>query len=195
MSDRRENKIDIMHSVKIGAILCLICAVIAFVLSFVSNVTAARIAENEEGERKKAIISLFDSPDISYSHFAVGEGASSDSVFAVYNSQVYDSAPAENAERLGYCMAVSPSGFGGDINLMVGLDTEGNVIGVRVVSHSETPGLGSRIENESFLSQFISGAENAACDIISGSTISSRAVEEGVRMAKADMELIMTGGN
>ncbi|HTN34566.1 MAG TPA: electron transport complex subunit RsxG [Marinobacter sp.] len=41
---------------------------------------------------------------------------------------------------------VAPDGYSGDIRLLVGLNTEGDVLGVRVTSHRETPGLGDRIE-------------------------------------------------
>jgi electron transport complex protein RnfG len=42
--------------------------------------------------------------------------------------------------------AVAPDGYSGDIHLLVGLDLNGTVLGVRVTSHRETPGLGDRIE-------------------------------------------------
>jgi|32_taG_2_1085360.scaffolds.fasta_scaffold00055_85 Na+-translocating ferredoxin:NAD+ oxidoreductase subunit G len=44
--------------------------------------------------------------------------------------------------------AVAPDGYSGDIRLLVGIDTEGQVLGVRVTSHRETPGLGDRIETQ-----------------------------------------------
>ena len=42
--------------------------------------------------------------------------------------------------------AVAPDGYSGDIHLLVGVDLDGTVLGVRVTSHRETPGLGDRIE-------------------------------------------------
>lgn len=47
----------------------------------------------------------------------------------------------------GFIMpVVAPDGYSGKIRLLVGLDTQGSVLGVRVTSHKETPGLGDRIE-------------------------------------------------
>ena len=84
----------------------------------------------------------------------------------------------------GYAASVSPSGFGGAIDLMVGVSSSGEVVGVRVISMSETPGLGSKVGADSFLSRFTgkSGALTAGEDIevISGASISSRAVISGV---------------
>ncbi len=42
----------------------------------------------------------------------------------------------------------APDGYNGDIRLLAGIDVDGTVIGVRVVSHKETPGLGDPIEIE-----------------------------------------------
>ena len=43
---------------------------------------------------------------------------------------------------------VAPDGYGGDIKLLVAINHDGTLAGVRVVSHHETPGLGDRIEAE-----------------------------------------------
>lgn len=43
---------------------------------------------------------------------------------------------------------VAPDGYSGDIHLLVGLDMRGVILGVRVTSHRETPGLGDRIETK-----------------------------------------------
>ncbi|WP_255211222.1 FMN-binding protein, partial [Methylogaea oryzae] len=41
---------------------------------------------------------------------------------------------------------VAPDGYSGNIALILGVDTEGRVLGVRVIAHAETPGLGDKIE-------------------------------------------------
>ncbi len=57
---------------------------------------------------------------------------------------------ARNGDRtVGMILpAVAPDGYSGDIRLLVGIDTDGRVLGVRVTSHRETPGLGDRIETK-----------------------------------------------
>ena len=42
--------------------------------------------------------------------------------------------------------AIAPDGYSGNIKLLVGIDLEGTVLGVRVIGHKETPGLGDRID-------------------------------------------------
>lgn len=187
MAKSAENRIEPKEILRIGGVLCIICAVIALILSFVNKVTLEKIAQNEEMEKRSAMVALFASDSIEYSAM---EGAP-ETVDEIYKV-------SEGKNSLGYCISVSPAGFGGDLNMMVGIDSAGAVLGVRVVSHSETPGLGNRVENDSFLSQFVgkSGLIDSSkdIDIISGSTVSSKAVTEGVNAATAALAEILTGG-
>ena len=41
---------------------------------------------------------------------------------------------------------IAPDGYSGAINMIMGVDRDGNILGVRVLSHKETPGLGDKIE-------------------------------------------------
>jgi electron transport complex protein RnfG len=41
---------------------------------------------------------------------------------------------------------IAPDGYSGAINMIMGIDRDGNILGVRVLSHKETPGLGDKIE-------------------------------------------------
>ncbi len=62
--------------------------------------------------------------------------------------EVY-TATAASGEVVGYAInTATMSGFSGLFRLMVGLDTDGTVINVNVLSHSETPGLGSKMADE-----------------------------------------------
>ncbi|MBV6644891.1 MAG: RnfABCDGE type electron transport complex subunit G [Cyclobacteriaceae bacterium] len=89
--------------------------------------------------------------------------------------------------------SVSSKGYSGDIQLMVGVDSLGIVEGIEVLAHRETPGLGSKIKDKSFIKQFIGKSlgsfdfrvkqDGGDVDAISGATISSRAFGEAVREA------------
>ena len=87
------------------------------------------------------------------------------------------------------------SGFGGELGVMVGfrLDT-GDLVGIGVTTHSETPGVGTRVTEESFTLQFRgkSGAGNfkikkdgGEIDAVSGATLSSRAAADAIAQANA----------
>ncbi len=104
-----------------------------------------------------------------------------------------------NGNTIGYVFsATSPSGYGGDVKIAVGVSTITNKItGFTVLSHSETAGLGAKATNEDFKSQFVeksadgisytkAGATNdTEIDAISGATITSNAVCEAVNSALA----------
>ena len=100
-------------------------------------------------------------------------------------SKVYQAGDA------GYVVQVAPSGFGGVLDVMVGVNTDGTCSGVSIISHSETSGLGANATKEDFRSQF-EGKSNVAVtkdggDIapLPGATITSRAVCDGVNAAIA----------
>ena len=46
----------------------------------------------------------------------------------------------------GFAFSISKEGYSGPINMIMGIDGQGQIIGVRVISHTETPGLGDKIE-------------------------------------------------
>lgn len=99
-------------------------------------------------------------------------------------------------QRVARVFEVQAAGYGGPIVLLVGIDTAGTVTGVRVLSHTETPGLGTNIERER--SDWITGfdgralgandgsvwalkRDGGAFDAFTGATITPRAVVEAVR--------------
>lgn len=95
------------------------------------------------------------------------------------------------AKRQGQTFAVAlegrGKGFGGMIGVMVGIGKEGKLLDIGITSHSETPGVGTMVEEPSFTDQFrdlsITGA--IAVDGISGATYSSKGVMSAVEEAIA----------
>lgn len=186
MSDEKI-KIEPKEVLRIGGILMAICASVALILSFVNMVTIKTIAKNDEAEKRDAIVALFGSESIEYTAL---DGIS-DSVNAIYKVNDGDTS-------LGYCVNVSSSGFGGNIDMMIALDGTPSVLGVKIVSLSETPGLGTRVADSSFLDRLIGKGNGIKVgkdiDAISGSTISSRAVVYGVNKATAALSEYLNGG-
>lgn len=93
-----------------------------------------------------------------------------------------------DGEIVGYTYLVSPYGYKGDIVMTLGVNLDGSINALAVNSQSETAGLGSLVAGDAFLSQFPGLAANPETiagdiDAISGATISSKAVMEGVRQA------------
>ena len=81
--------------------------------------------------------------------------------------------------------------------MIVGISVDGLMTGVKVVSHSETPGVGERIiSNGSILSQFVNASENsiASVETITGATVTSKAIIEGVSKAFEAVSQLLTDG-
>ena len=95
----------------------------------------------------------------------------------------------------GYVITVTDGeGYGGDIQITVGITADGTVSGVSFLSISETAGLGMKATESSFYEQYVGvqtekfyvskdGGEGEPIDAISGATITSRAVTSAVNAA------------
>lgn len=83
----------------------------------------------------------------------------------------------------GAAIKVESQGFQNPIEMMVGVDSEGKIAKVKIIALSDTPGIGTRVKDESFLSRFVGAEGPSKVDGISGATFSSRAVIGGVSKA------------
>ena len=178
----KQNESIVMYVLRLAGTLLLITAVVAAALAGVNAVTAPVIAELNAAATQEAISAVlpggFDSEIADYA----------DATGLV--SKVY-------ASDAGYAVEVTPGGFDNTITMMVGVDLEGKVLGISVVSHTETAGLGavaaaSTSAGEAFRGQFVgqSGSvsvtkDGGTLDAITGATITSRAVCAGVNAALA----------
>ncbi len=160
---------------KLAGTLLLISAVVAGLLGLVNAVTADKIAEITAATTAASMQEVLAAD--SYTELTY---TGSDSLVAT----IYD------ADGQGYVVEVTPSGFGGTIDMVVGVDNDGVVTGVSIISMSETSGLGANASKESFRSQFIGKSGELAVskdggeiDALTGATITSRAVTKGVNSA------------
>ncbi|MDR0595942.1 MAG: RnfABCDGE type electron transport complex subunit G [Clostridiales Family XIII bacterium] len=95
----------------------------------------------------------------------------------------------------GYVVTVNEKGFGGTVEVMVGIGTDGAVTAVKVLNHSETPGLGTKAMTEEYLAQYggasdiktdklnTDRADATEIDTITGATITSNTVYRAVDAA------------
>ena len=168
--------------VRLVAVLTVICAAVALLLATVNHFTEAKIAGNNAAAMLSSVRDIFDDSVEARLVEAPAESEIS-SLYLV----------TKNGNVCGYAASVSPTGFGGAVNLMVGVDSAGEIAGVRVVSHSETPGLGSKVGGDDFLSRFAGKSGEVKVDVISGASISSNAVMSGVNSvtsASVDLEAL-----
>lgn len=170
---------------KLGSILFVICAIAALALGITNNITQPVIEERNiqaNNESRKEVLSEAD-------EFKLIESLNNDIVEEVYEG-------LKGEEVVGYTIKTLPKGYGGSVEVMVGITSEGKVNGIKIGNHSETPGLGSKAAESPFKDQFngkdaknslnvVKGSSSAESDIvaISGATITSNAVTAGVNAA------------
>ena len=154
--------------------LFLITTIVAGLLGLVNYVTADTIAEQIAQKAENAMRQVLEAD--SYEPLDVPEESA---VTAAYR-----------AGDRGYVVRVAPNGFGGAIDMMVGVDVSGAVTGVAIVSQSETASLGANCTREDFRAQFTGktgtlsvSKDGGEIEALTGATVTSRAVTEGVTTA------------
>ena len=184
---------DPKYIAKLAVTLLVTCVVVAGLLGFVNKLTLPNITAANEKKTAEAIQKVL--PELEGSPVAMeltedmtaaasGAGAT---VTEAYEAQA-------GGSTIGYALKIVASGSQGNIEMMVGVDTEGAVTGVSIVKNSETSGIGSKVMNNEngVLDQFIgkSAADGTLTvgknvDAISGATVSSKGVTTGVNAALA----------
>ena len=168
------SKSTIAYVLRLTLTLFLITTVVAGLLGLVNYMTADTIAEQIAQKAENAMRQVLDADD--YEPLDVSEGSA---VTAAYR-----------AGDKGYVVRVAPNGFGGAIDMMVGVDLNGAVTGVAIVSQSETASLGANCTREDFRAQFTGktgtlsvSKDGGEIEALTGATVTSRAVTEGVNTA------------
>ena len=176
-AEKKKNEGGTGHLVKIVVVLTAICVCVALLLAFVNNITKDVIAETAAKKQSDAILSMFggfgsDAKEVR--EYTTDDGTT---VYAVIDDGVL----------IGYAVPSSGTGFGGERKTTVGFSLAGKVIGVKIISMSETPGVGSKTQNEDFLARYVGKSETLTVgenfDGIANATISSKGVTEAVNKA------------
>ncbi|WIV10576.1 RnfABCDGE type electron transport complex subunit G [Proteiniborus sp. MB09-C3] len=178
--------------VKLGLILFLITAIAAALLAFANDATSELIAQVQEQESNKARQEVLPSAE----NFVPLDENEFNKIIAE-NNRIKEIYIGKNSadELVGYTVKTTASGYGGNIEIITGISEDGKVTGMKVVSHSETPGLGANSTKPEFQDQFVgksvssnisvvkSAPNDSDIQAISGATITSKAVSSGVNMA------------
>ena len=172
---------NVMYILRLSLILFLIAGIVALALAGVNSITKPIIDKLNAEKTQQAIAAVLPGGyDEEITDYADATGL----VSKVYKGEG------------GYALEVKPAGFDNTITMMVGVDNEGKILGIAVVSHAETAGLGDvaaskNSAGQAFRGQFVgqSGSVGTAkrgtgtLDAITGATITSEAVCTGVNAA------------
>lgn len=173
--------------------LLIICLVATALLAGTNVITSGKIAANAvETENVSRMIVL-------------PEGKSYGEVTTLDSGITYCEGTDDSGNLVGYVFTAGAKGYGGTISVMVGLDTEGTITGIEILSHGETPGLGANATSDSFKSRFVGKSGILTVDktsndgqniqAITAATITSKAVTGAVNsVTEAFEELNFRGG-
>ncbi len=161
--------------------LFVICLVATFLLGMTNSVTAPIIEKLAVETEIKSRQTVF-ADAASFGEAKISQDGTS--VVAALD---------EAGNVVGHVVVNTAKGYGGDISVMTGVDINGKVTGINILSHAETAGLGAKAAEQSFRDRFIglvSGitvskdkAGENSIDAITGATITSRAVVNAVNAA------------
>jgi len=181
-----EQKKGFKYFIRIGGALFLIAAVMAFALAIVNELTADKIADNTQKETNITISEIF-GEGIEFSELSLDLTAPVKTVYEVKEGDL----------TKGWAVLCSPVGFKAEIEMIVGVNPDGSCLSVKVISLSETPGLGAKVAEDEFLSQYNgkTGDLKIKADIaeVASATISSSAVNDAVNAALATVAEIIGG--
>ena len=183
-------------------VLTLVAVVMGGILAFVNHLTEGPIAEQKAKALADGIKTVMVCNDL-----VVAEPVEvkqdidgKENTFIIYN--VTDA----QGKDLGAAVQSVTMGFGGDLKVLVGFDTEGNILGYTLLEHAETPGLGAKADQwfqkgqkgdiigKSPAEPLTVSKDGGQVDAITASTITSRAFLKAVNNAYNAYKVTPTDG-
>jgi len=182
------------------AISCGVAAILLAIIQFYTTpIIARRIAEDQDALLFQVLAGQ-----------SFANRVFDDEREVEFEGRVYQIFQAKNAqdEVLYYVIRGEQEGYSGVIRFLIGVDTLGAIQGVRVLSHTETPGLGDKIEIEK--SQWVLGfnarsldntpkwavkKDGGDFDQFTGATITPRSMVKGVHNALLALNTLLKSGN
>jgi electron transport complex protein RnfG len=168
--------------------IVIACVVASLGLGATYSLTEERIAEQERLAEEAALREVLPEAD----SFEKVEDADLIDEATEVTEEVFISlyeAFDEQGSLIGWGVRVAPRGYGGPIQMAVGLERDGKVTGASIITMNETPGLGTKISDEGFLAQFVGwlsaeiDASAKQMDAVIGATKSSNGVRRGITAA------------
>lgn len=191
-------------------ILTAFTLVLGFVLGLVYEITKEPIAAADAATAQAAYSKVFADAE----SFEAYEGFDKEAAASLmeeqgFNDEITDVQTAKDGggNSLGYVITVTAKdGSQANITFSVGIQMDGTVNGYSITSIAETPGLGDKAKNEEFSGQFQgkqadsftvvkqAPASDSEIESISGATITSRAMTNGVNACMAYFKSALEGG-
>jgi len=172
------------YYLQLGFVLLLITALASGILAYINGLTAPIIEENQRLTKENARKEVM--PD-----------AASFENIGIYNEEGVFAAKNENGEIVGFTFLASLYGYSSDVKSMVGVNKDMIVNKIKVISQTETPGLGANCEKPEFQAQFSNkdlqqmkvDKDGGSIVSLTGATITTRTIANSIRNG---MEYLLT---
>lgn len=174
---------------KTALILCAICGAAALLLAVVNSLTAPKIAAYEE-EQKQAVLGAVSNGE------AIGDFHS---VSGVSNITGY-----YGLGKSSFIVMLSTTGYGGEITLAAAYDTNGKLTAAKVLSDSETPGLGKKSEESWYMDKFLGKSSDMPtkktelstedAQAISGASVTFTGISKALLSGSSYVTSVLKGG-
>ncbi|MCL2880746.1 MAG: RnfABCDGE type electron transport complex subunit G [Treponema sp.] len=187
-----KKQIDISGIIRLALTLSVFAAAACVMLAFVYTGTSKIIADRQRSDLNLSLTEVFPGADTFTQVSGVKSSDASVAILSQYTA-------IKDGGTAGLVLELSRAGYSGPIRLLVGVSADGFVTGVKILGHSETPGLGANAESPhyfvdkarkiTFYGQFAGKSIQDPFEVkndviaISASTITSRAITEAVKAA------------
>ncbi len=181
--------------------LFIICLITTFCLAFVYGITKDTIVERTEKdaeEQRRMVLREADSFEELDGWEKQDQSGLISKAYAAYKGE----------ELVGYVFNALPKGYGGEIAVTVGVNSNNEISGVKIGSNEETPGLGAKAADDAFTGQYtgkdissvlkvtkVPAKADNEIQAVSGATVSSRAVTKAVQASAELGEKLFDGGD
>ncbi len=170
------------YYLKLGFVLLIITAIASGVLAYLNTITQPIIEENQRVTQEKARKEVLPSA-LTFEEIA--------------GDLIYHIGKDAEENIVGYTFVASLNGYSGDVKTMVGVNTDLVIEKIKIISQSETPGLGANCEKPEFQMQF-SGKQRAEMKVdkdggtivsLTGATITTRTIANSIKAAMDKLDI------
>ena len=184
--------------IKNAFILFGITLIAGLLLGFTYSMTADAIVEQTKIKTEKALSTVLE--NATFTETPIDGDVD-------YITRIYEANAKDTNDISGYAFQLATSeGYDGTINMMVGINIDGTINGIDIISHTETPGLGAKADDDPFKKQFVNkeastltlvkgNSDGQNIDAIGGATITSSAVTTAVNEAITYYNNVIKEGN
>lgn len=172
--------------IKLSVFLALVAGLSAASLSYVYNLTAPVIKSHAREKEQAELKSLY-AQEVSFT--SVSQNLSK------YEALEKCYLVKQGKKRIGYVYKIAVTGYGGEIVYLLKLDTQGVYSGYKAIDvSSETKGFGSRVGTSEMRHKIVNHHVGDDIDTLSGATISSSAVVNGIKQASTHYQATFKKG-